>query len=99
MTERAKSPQRNSRCTCLCFELFQLAQHDALHLGLDVLNAAHRAAAGAVDGLPAEVGGTVFGGGTAAGKLLGVFFVDVLFAFVAVVALGHQLLAHSRVHL
>ena len=69
------------------------------HFALDVLDAPHGIALGAVDSLPAQMGRTEFRRVPAPGQVLHVFFVDVFFALVAMVAARHQLLAHGGVYL
>ena len=48
---------------------------------------------------PAKVRGTILGGAAAAGKILGILLVHILPALIAVVTLGHKLLAHGGVYL
>ena len=52
-----------------------------------------------MDSLPAQMGRTEFRRVPAPGQVLHVFFVDVFFALVAMVAARHQLLAHGGVYL
>ena len=70
-----------------------------LYLLLDIFNAAHGVPAGAVHGIPAKMPGAELGSSAAARQISRILFVHVLFALVAVVALGHQPLADRRVHL
>ena len=49
---------------------FQLAQHDALHLGLNILDAAHGVAVGAVHRSPAQMLRAILGGAAAARRPL-----------------------------
>ena len=74
-------------------------QNNFLHFGLNVVDAALVVAAGAVQDGPAEVRGTLLGGAAAAGEVLGVLLVRIGLALIAVVALGHQFLAHGGVYL
>ena len=67
-------------------------------LALNVLDGAHLPPMGAVDRLPAVSLGAVFCRAAAVGQISQIFFVNILFALVAVVAAGHQLLADRRVH-
>ena len=69
------------------------------HLGLNLLDGAHGSIFRAMDGGPAQMHRAVLGGTAAAGQIFDVLFVDVLPALVAVVAAGHELLAHGGVYL
>lgn len=68
-------------------------------LSLNILNAPHLLPCRAVDGIPAEVSGTVFCRPAAAGQIFGVLFMDILPGLVAMVAGSHQPLTHRRVNL